>query len=146
MSDSAVLAMPMTVMSSVTFTFTSLPSRVLMLSVLPSTLSMVPRMRVVIGGCCAEALDARTETTASEARSERGSHEKTFGMICPSRVWVGANRREHPVTAGLFRTDRRPGPSRSYAEYRRPLHRRRQPVAADADTIGLERSIRQLLD
>jgi hypothetical protein len=31
-------------------------------------------------------LDASTETTASEAASERGSHEDIFGMVYPLMV------------------------------------------------------------
>jgi hypothetical protein len=58
-----------------------------MLSVLPSTLSMVPRMRTVCG-CWAQALDASTDTTASEATNARGIHEEIFGMIFPSKVLV----------------------------------------------------------
>src|ERR1700722_12234465 len=88
MSESDALAMPMTVISSVIFTFTSVPSRVLMLMVLPSTLSMVPRIRVGVGDCCAQALDASTDTTASRAASERGSQEVIFGMVYPSEVYV----------------------------------------------------------
>ncbi len=84
-TESDALAMPMTVISSVILTFTSVPSRVLMLIVLPSTFSMVPRMRVGVGDCCAQALDASTDTTASRAASERGSHEEIFGMVYPSR-------------------------------------------------------------
>jgi hypothetical protein len=58
-----------------------------MLIVLPSTLSMVPRMRVGVGDCWAQVLlDASTETTASEAASERGSHEDIFGMVYPLMV------------------------------------------------------------
>jgi len=34
-----------------------------------------------MGDCWAQALDASTETTASEATSERGIHEEIFGMI-----------------------------------------------------------------
>jgi hypothetical protein len=49
---------------------------------------MVPRMRVGVGDCCAQALDASTDTTASEATSERGSHEVIFGMVYPSEVQV----------------------------------------------------------
>src|SRR6202046_177663 len=88
MSESDALAMPMTVISSVMLTFTSVPSRVLMLIVLPSTLSMVPRMRVGAADGCAQALDASTDTTASEAASERGSHEVIFGMVYPSTVLI----------------------------------------------------------
>src|SRR5216684_7324709 len=64
MSDSEALVTPVTAILSVMFTFTSLPSRDLMLSVAPSTASMVPRMRTV-GGCWADA--AVTKTTANNA-------------------------------------------------------------------------------
>src|ERR1700733_11412725 len=107
MSESDALAMPMTVMSSVIFTFTSVPSRVLMLMVLPSTLSMVPRMRVGVGDCCAQALDASTDTTASRAASERGSQEVIFGMVYPSEVYVELRvSRRYPAGVGLFRLKR----------------------------------------
>src|SRR5580693_6283967 len=104
MSESDALATPMTVISSVMLTFTSVPSRVLMLIVLPSTLSMVPRMRVGVGDCWAQApdvsmLDDSTETTASEATSECGSHEEIFGMICSSKVYL--DQEEIPRQSGV---------------------------------------------
>ena len=78
-SDIEVLATPITVTSSVMRTFISAPSRDLTVSTGPSTLSMVPRMRTV-GGCCAEAADPNTVTSASEA-STRGINEDIFGMV-----------------------------------------------------------------
>jgi hypothetical protein len=60
------------------FTFTSLPSRDLMLSVAPSTASMVPRMRTV-GGCWADA--AATKTTANNAVTEA-----IFRMAIPPKA------------------------------------------------------------
>ena len=42
--------------------------------------------------------------TASDARSERGCQEETFGMMIPSGVRMGCDRGEYPATAGLFRT------------------------------------------
>src|ERR1700689_4925918 len=83
MSDSALLAMPTTTTLSVILTFTSLPSRVLMLSVGPSTASTVPRIRTV-GGCWAHAVDASTVMSASDAANPRGASENMFGMVLPS--------------------------------------------------------------
>src|ERR1700727_2017136 len=103
MSESDALAMPMTVISSVMLTFTSVPSRVLMLMVLPSTLSMVPRMRVGVGDCCAQALEASTDTTASDVTSERDSQEVIFGMVYPSEVYVGLrNLKAIPRGSGVI--------------------------------------------
>src|ERR1700688_872366 len=84
---------------SVILTFTSLPSRVLMLSVGPSTASMVPRMRTV-GGCWAHAVDASTAMSASDA-SARGSNEDSFGMVLSSLGFF--DQRQNTATAGLFR-------------------------------------------
>ena len=63
-------------------TFMSVPSRDLIISVAPSTLSMVPRMRTG-GGCCAHAADPSKDMTVSDAASRRGLHEEMFGMIVP---------------------------------------------------------------
>src|ERR1700688_4165998 len=98
MSDSALLAMPTTTTLSVILTFTSLPSRVLMLSVGPSTASMVPRIRTV-GGCWAHAADASTVMSASDA-SARGSNEDSFGMVLSSLGFF--DQRQNTATAGLF--------------------------------------------
>jgi hypothetical protein len=58
-------------------------------------------MRVGVGDCCAKALEASTETTASEATSERGSHEEIFGMIFPQRF--RSEQKEYPAKPGIFR-------------------------------------------
>src|SRR6202000_2461565 len=99
-----------------------------MLSVLPSTLSMVPRMRVGVGDCWAQALDTSTDATANGATTARGSHKEVFGMVFSAKI----ERRT------AKNTPKRRG-------YSGP-HGGRQPVAADADAVGLERSVRQLLD
>src|SRR5579864_957857 len=115
--------MPMTAISSVIFTFTSLPSRVLMLSVLPSMPSMVPRMRTV-GGCWAHALTANTDITASEAASARGIHEAIFGMTSSLLMFmVELDRRTKRIPRKTVLI---------------PLHRRRQAIAADADAVGFK--------
>src|ERR1700759_3996355 len=62
-------------------TFTSLPSRVLMLSVGPSTASMVPRMRTG-GGCCAHATVVRTDAAATAAVIQ----DVSFGMAHSPQV------------------------------------------------------------
>src|SRR5215203_5529782 len=71
MSDSEVLTTANTATLSVILTFTSVPSRVLMASVDPSTPSMVPRIRTVgAGGCCAHAAVTTVVATASETINE----------------------------------------------------------------------------
>src|SRR6201999_746934 len=110
-----------TPISAVMFTFTSVPSRVLTLSVLPSMLSMVPRMRVGVGGCWATAADANTETTASEVSSERGSQEEVVGMIDPQGFGSNGSS-QYPAAAELFRQRGRRCPT--YVRVRRSLHRR----------------------
>src|SRR6202163_5137799 len=86
MSDNSVLATPNTATLSVTRTFMSVPSRDLIISMAPSTLSMVPRMRTG-GGCCAHATDASTDDASTDnvsaAASERGVNEEIPGMVIP---------------------------------------------------------------
>src|SRR6478736_5293268 len=101
----------------------SVPSRDLIDSIGPSTASMTPRMRTV-GGCCADATEA-AKTTASKASSEEG-----FGMTSLPGLFF--DTRETPRL--------QPCSARAHAN----SHRRRQPVAADADAAGFERAIRQL--
>src|SRR5882724_5748048 len=79
MSDSSVLTTPNTAALSVMRTFTSSPSRVLMVRTGPSTTSMVPRIRTV-GACCAHATDVRTDRAASDATT-RGISDEAFDMI-----------------------------------------------------------------
>src|SRR3954451_14231100 len=81
-SDNEVLTTPNTATSSVTRTFMSEPSRDLMLSIGPSTASMVPRIRTVGAGCAHAAVT--TERTVSDATSRRGINEKRFDMALPS--------------------------------------------------------------
>jgi len=86
-SDRSVLTTANTATLSVILTFTSVPSRVLIPSMLPSTLSMVPRMRTV-GACCAKADEARMETAAKEATSRRGIQMVGFGIGVSLRYLV----------------------------------------------------------
>src|SRR6202163_5147307 len=85
-SDISVLATPNTATLSVTRTFMSVPSRDLIISMAPSTLSMVPRMRTG-GGCCAHATDASTDDASTDngsaAASARGINEEIPGMVFP---------------------------------------------------------------
>src|ERR1700675_4281719 len=104
----------------------SVPSRDLIDSMDPSTASMVPRMRTV-GGVCANAAVATAETMASEA-----INEANFGMVS-SQVILSV--RKHLTLCGIPCVLRTALAS----------HRRRQAVAADADAVGLERTVRQLL-
>jgi len=83
-SDIAVSATPNTATLSVMRTFMSAPSRDLIISMAPSTLSMVPRMRTD-GGCCAHVTDASKDVTVNAATSARGINEETFGMVVSSR-------------------------------------------------------------
>src|SRR3954462_8145282 len=87
------------------FTFTSVPSRVLMARVLPSTLSMVPRMRTVGAGC---AETDTMETTAHAATTARGIQLFSFDMIVPSRAlrWIKhGNPASPPLFPQLFEHD-----------------------------------------
>src|SRR5581483_389127 len=91
-----MLATPTTVTLSVILTFTSLPSRVLMPSIGPSTASMVPRMRTG-GACCAQATVVRTDTAASAAVIQ----DVSFDMALPLgflRPTLG-----NPGERGVFR-------------------------------------------
>src|ERR1700679_4133560 len=92
MSASELLAMPITTTLSVIRTFMSVPSRDLIASTGPSTLSMGPRMRTV-GGCCAHATDANADITVA-ATSARDIDEEIFGMTFPSKgVFTRLNRK-----------------------------------------------------
>src|ERR1700722_3045286 len=127
--------MPTTTTLSVTRTFMSAPSRDLIISIGPSTLSMVPRMRTVCG-CWAHAADPSADITVSAATSVRGINEEIFGMTFPSqgvsmKHSIGKPRGPEPI----------PRPE----ETTPTSHRRRQAVAADADAGRFERAVRQLL-
>src|ERR1700734_3086947 len=104
---------------------------------------MVPRMRTV-GGCCAHVADPSTVTSASEA-STRGTNEDIFGMVFPSGILVERPvQGEYPAGMELFRKDAAATPI--FTQRRRGLlHRRRQAIAADADAVGFEQAVRQLL-
>src|SRR3954449_5693797 len=78
-------------------TLTSLPSRVLMPSVLPSTLSMVPRMRTV-GVCCARADDVTMQ--AADAATPRRDIQVLFDMLLVS-VYIGGVRPSRPTLTRL---------------------------------------------
>src|ERR1035441_4506386 len=125
-----MLATPNTATLSVMRTFMSAPSRDFTVSRGPSTASMVPRIRTV-GGCWAHATDPSMDRAVSEATSTRGINAEIFGMAVSSQ--------------GLFRQRAKHRSSeaipRSVAP---PSHRRRQPVAADGDAVGFERTVRQL--
>jgi hypothetical protein len=54
----------------------------MIISVGPSTLSMVPRIRTV-GGCWAHAIDPKTDSAVSDASSEQSTNDGTFGMVFP---------------------------------------------------------------
>src|SRR4051812_19590646 len=111
-------------------TFMSVPSRDLIISIAPSTLSMVPRMRTVgVGGCCAQAAVPTTDTVRTAANA-RGSSEEIFGMAFSSPRFV-------PVKAEHRHRGAIPGRSA-------PSHRRGQAVAADADAVGLKTAVGQL--
>src|ERR1700759_4129958 len=100
--DSSVLTTANTATLSVMLTFTSLPSRVLMLKVGPSTASMVPRMRTG-GACCAQATVVRTDSAASAAVIQ----DVSFGMALPFgflRPTLG-----NPGDRGVFLQLCRPG-------------------------------------
>jgi hypothetical protein len=100
-SDIVVLATPITVTSLVTRTFMSAPSRDLTVSMEPSTLSMVPRMRTD-GGCCAHVADPSTVTSASEA-SRRGTNEDTFDMAFSFKgSGLAATPRGMPYIGGII--------------------------------------------
>src|SRR4249920_3103750 len=102
MSDNSVLATPNTATLSVMRTFMSVPSRVLIISIGPSTLSMVPRMRTV-GGCCAHDAEASTERTANEATNARGIQREIFGMGLSLKDLVGQGvRRKYPAKGGVI--------------------------------------------
>src|ERR1700681_373162 len=124
MSDNSVLATPNTATLSVTRTFMSVPSRDLIISRAPSTLSMVPRMRTG-GGCCAHATDASTDNVSAVATA---FNEEIPGMVSPflGFCWQFGKH---------FNAEAIPPVSPA-------LHRRCQPVAADTDAVGLERAIR----
>src|SRR6516165_992639 len=93
-------------------TFTSSPSRVLMVSTGPSTTSMVPRIRTG-GGCWAQpadtkatddkATDARTDNAASDATRTR-SNDVILDMNIPPKNCKdkNCNDRAMPNTAGGF--------------------------------------------
>ena len=100
-SDIAVLATPNTATLSVMRTFMSVPSRDLIISMAPSTLSMVPRIRTG-GGCCAHATDPSTDMTVSDATSARGSNEEILGMALSSQGCFWFLQRENTATSGLF--------------------------------------------
>src|SRR5258708_5118607 len=113
-------------------TFVSVPSRDLIDSMAPSTASMVPRMRTGGGGCCAQAAVPNRTADISDAASTRGSSEEIVGMVFPPKAVSAAHPPQTPE-----------GSSYSLAASL-ISHWRRQPVAADADAVGLERAVRQL--
>src|SRR5260221_13085219 len=78
----------------------SVPSRDLIISMAPSTLSIVPRMRTGGGACWAQATDPSTDKTVSEATSARGINEEILGMTFSSQGVSGKERTPQPV--GLF--------------------------------------------
>src|ERR1700722_9326390 len=114
-------------------TFIWSPSRDLMVNSEPSTASMVPRMRTG-GGCWAHATDPSTVMAIIEA-IRRVSKEDIF-MVSP-----------YPEFRDNSKTPQRGGYSTASVRRRGrvipALHRRRQPVAANADAVGLERTVRQ---
>src|SRR3982074_3197900 len=114
----------------------SVPSRDLIISMGPSTLSMVPRMRTG-GGCCAHATDPSTDMTVSDAASMRGIDGENFNMVLP---FLGFS-----CQSGIhFNCEVIPQPRGYSGTPALPSHRRRQPFAADTDTVGFERAVRQL--
>src|SRR5580700_1084175 len=105
-------------------TFISVPSRDLIISIGPSTLSMVPRMRTG-GGCWAHAaevstgMEVNTDRTVNEATNARGIHEEIFGMVFfPQRLWLSSatygNTPRRRIYSGMTRP-RRPCPLRNAA-------------------------------
>src|ERR1700759_1292166 len=122
--DSSVLTTANTATLWVMLTFTSVPSRVLMLSVDPFTASMVPRIRTG-GACCAQATVVRTETAASAADIQ----DVSFGMALPS---------------GFLRSTSATPWHKGYSAAV-GSHRRGQPVGAAAGAGGLERAGRSTL-
>src|SRR5689334_805777 len=119
---------------SVILTFTSVPSRVLIASVLPSTASIVPRIRVGAGACCAQADEARMEAAVNEATIRRGIHVVSFGIGNPSGTGA-LIRNRNPERGGLFlhRSCHCPslvGHTKS--------HWRGEAIPADADAVALE--------
>src|SRR5436309_5153757 len=101
-------------------TFISVPSRDLIDSIGPSTASMAPRMRTICG-CCADTLD--TNAAASKASN------KDFFRMMSSQDCLRPKGKT-PQAAGY--------------SLKSASHRRRQPVATDADAVGLERTVGQL--
>src|SRR5882724_12495139 len=130
MSDSSVLTTPNTAALSVMRTFTSSPSRVLMVRSRPSTTSMVPRIRTV-GACCAHATDPNIAMAASAAESVRDIDELIFGMISLQKCCADLSA-QTPQAGG-------------YSANVLALHRRGQAVAADADAAGLVGAVGELL-
>src|SRR5882724_1844127 len=129
-------------------TFMSVPSRDLIISMAPSTASIVPRIRTV-GGCCAHATDPRMDTAVSEATSTRGNSEEILVMGFPSDVLVQRPIGETPRIGDVICVQRcaeclLTPPWKGEEE--KASHRRCQPVATDADPVGFERAVLQLLD
>src|ERR1700734_1109094 len=125
-SDNSVFATPHTATLSVMRTFISSPSRDLMVRSEPSTASMVPRMRTG-GGCWAHATDPSTVMAIIEA----------IRRVSKEDIFMGS---PYPEFRDNSKTPQRGGYSTASVRRRGrvipALHRRRQPVAANADAVG----------
>src|SRR5215217_1982826 len=95
-----MLVTPTTVALSVMRTLTSLPSRDFTVSNEPSKASIVPRTRTV-GGCCADAPNASTDMSASEATSARGIIRDSVNIVCFLEGFSANN--QNTAARALFR-------------------------------------------
>src|SRR5262245_53045014 len=94
MSAMLALAMPMTTTLSGTLTFNISPLRALTVSVLPSTCSSLPRMRVSV--CASSAVDGGITAIAAMERIMGGSPLEYGSLTCACRRYSATLRAVDP--------------------------------------------------